>query len=125
MMWFVLMLSALLGIVSPVFAQEGTPIRSQSNRPQSFNPDISLDGLFAAGYFSEPANLQFGAHDPNERGFTLQNLELTFTGVVDPFFQAEGHLIFGLEDGESFVEVEEAFLTTLGLPYGLQIMAGQ
>lgn len=124
-MWFVLMLSALLGIAAPVFAQEGTPTRSQSKRPQSFNPDISLDGLFAAGYFSEPENLQFGAHDPSERGFTLQNLELTFTGVVDPFFRAEGHLIFGFEGGESFVEVEEAFMTTLGLPYGLQMMAGQ
>ncbi|MFQ5950302.1 MAG: hypothetical protein ACE5J1_06420, partial [Nitrospiria bacterium] len=125
MIWFVLILSALLGITTPLFAQDGPLIRSQSKRVQGFNPDISLDGLFAAGYFSEPENLQFGAHDPNERGFTLQNLELTFTGVVDPFFRAEGHLIFGFEGGESFVEVEEAFMTTLGLPYGLQVMAGQ
>ncbi len=119
------MLTAFLGISSPVFAQEETPPRFQSKRPQSFNPDISIDGLFAAGYFSEPENLQFGAHDPSERGFTLQNMELTFTGIVDPFFRAEGHLIFGLEDGESFVEVEEVFMTTLGLPYGFQVMAGQ
>lgn len=84
-----------------------------------------MNGLFAAGYFSEPGNLQLGAHDPTERGFTLQNLELTLTGVVDPFFKAEGHLIFGSEGGESFVEIEEVHMTTMGLPYGLQVMAGQ
>ncbi|HIE65539.1 MAG: zinc-regulated TonB-dependent outer membrane receptor [Nitrospira sp.] len=119
---FVLILSALLGITLPVF---GAPISPQSKRSQNFNPNISLDGLFSASYFSESENLQFGAHDPGERGFTLQNLELTFAGIVDPFFRAEGHLIFGLKDGESFLEVEEAFLTTLGLPYGFQVMAGQ
>ncbi len=90
-----------------------------------FNPDISLNGLFAAGYFSEPDPLQFGAHDPNERGFTLQNLELTLSSVVDPYFKAEVYLIFGFEDGESIVEVEEAHLRTTGLPSGLEIMAGQ
>ncbi|MFQ5597189.1 MAG: hypothetical protein ACE5GK_03980 [Nitrospiria bacterium] len=117
----------ILGISSPLFAQEQFIGKSQGppKATQRFNPDISLDGLFAAGYFSKPENLQFGAHDPTDRGFTLQNLELTMTGTVDPYFRAEGHLIFGLEDGESIVEVEEAHMTTLALPYGLQIMAGQ
>ena len=89
------------------------------------NPEISLDGLFAAGYFSEPDNLQFGAHDPAERGFTLQNLELTLGSTVDPYFRADTYLIFGLEEGESIIEVEEAYLTTLALPYRLQLIGGQ
>ncbi|MBN4050036.1 hypothetical protein JYT17_00280 [Nitrospira defluvii] len=123
--WFVLMLSGLSGIATPLFAQEGLQPRSQAMRVLRANPDISLNGLFSVGYFSESDHLQFGAHDPATRGFTLQNLELSFTSVVDPFFRAEAHLIFGLEDGESFLEVEEAHMTTTGLPYGLQVMAGQ
>lgn len=115
----------ILGGFSPLFALEAGSLGIQPKQSQRFNPDISLNGLFAAGYFSEPQNLQFGAHDPNERGFNLQNLELTLSGTVDPFFRAEGHLIFGFEDGESIVEIEEAFMSTLSLPYGLEIMAGQ
>jgi len=117
----------VLGIVSPVFAQArfAAALQSAPNATQRFNPDISLNGLFATAYFSEADNLQFGAHDPNDRGFTLQNLELTMSGTVDPYFRAEGHLIFGFEEGESIVEIEEAHMTTLALPYGLQLMAGQ
>ncbi len=124
----IFILIALLGITpgtcAPVFAQEKAALPPPIGR-QGFNPDISLNGLFAAGYFSDPEPLQFGAHDPAERGFTLQNLELTMTGMVDPYFRAEAHLIFGMEEGTSFIEIEEVFLTTLSLPYGLQVMAGQ
>lgn len=125
----VLSFSLLFGfffcMTDPAVAQEGgATLPRPAGRP-SFNPDISLDGLFAAAAFSDPENLQVGAHDPNRRGFTLQNLELTFTGNVDPYFRGEAHLIFGLEEGESIVEVEEAHLTTLSLPYRLQVMAGQ
>jgi len=114
-----------LNLILPLFALNEGAAWAQTKPSRGFNPDISLNGLFAAGYFSEPNNLQFGAHDPNERGFTLQNLELTLTGAVDPFFRAEGHLIFGFEDGESIIEVEEVHMTTVSLPYGLQVMAGQ
>ncbi|MFQ5587633.1 MAG: zinc-regulated TonB-dependent outer membrane receptor [Nitrospiria bacterium] len=111
--------ATFFSVAAPLLAQ--TPSRA----PQRFNPDISLNGLFAAALFSDANHLQSGAHDPVERGFTLQNLELTMTSVVDPYFRAEGHLIFAFHDGESVVEVEEAFMTTLGLPYGLQVMGGQ
>ncbi|MFY9269898.1 MAG: hypothetical protein WAO55_09155 [Candidatus Manganitrophaceae bacterium] len=117
-------LGAILGIVPPLFAQEGTTPPTRS--PQTFNPEISLNGLFSAATFSDPEPLQFGAHDPDKRGFTLQNLELTLAGNVDPYFRGEAHLIFGLnKEGETVIEVEEAHLTTLSLPYGLQIMGGQ
>jgi hypothetical protein len=93
-----------------------------------FNPDMSLDGLFAAGASTAPdlETLQTGAHDPNQRGFTVQNIELTLSGNVDPYFTAIGHLIFGIDrEGESFLEVEEAYLTSTALPANLQLRAGQ
>lgn len=92
--------------------------------------DISFNALFVAGSStareSTLRELHGGGHDPKKRGFTVQNLELTLSGAVDPYFNAQANIIFGLTpDGETFVEVEEAFLETSSLPWGFQIKAGQ
>lgn len=86
--------------------------------------DVSLDVLSAAGWSSAPdddlADLQGGGHDPNQRGFTLQQAELSFMGAVDPYFLGEAHVIYFVDpEGESNFEVEEAFVTTTQLPFGL------
>ncbi len=86
--------------------------------------DMSFDVLTAAGSSSERGStlrdLQGGAHDPNRRGFTLQQGEFSLIGAVDPFFTAEAHVIFGTD----FIELEEAFFTTTSLPYDLQLEGG-
>lgn len=64
--------------------------------------------------------IQGGAHDPNERGFTFQQLELSLAGSVDPYFNMQAHIIF-LEDG---VELEEAFAVSQALPANLELKAG-
>jgi hypothetical protein len=93
--------------------------------------DVSLDVLAAAGASTERDDalqeLKGGGHDPRKRGFTVQNVELSLTGAVDPYFLAEAHLITFLDplDGETVVELEEAFLTTQALPAGLQLEVGQ
>lgn len=93
--------------------------------------DISLDVLAAAGASTERdeslQTLQGGGHDPRKRGFTLQNAELSLAGAVDPYFTGEAHLIYFIDplEGESIFEIEEAFLTTQSLPWGLQLEAGQ
>jgi hypothetical protein len=95
---------------------------------QSLNPDISIDGLFAAAASTEDdfERLFTGAHDPVQRGFTLQNLELTLGGAVDPYFRGDVHLVYQIDRrGKSTLEVEEAYLTTLSLPSNLQLKAGQ
>ena len=91
--------------------------------------DLSLSSLFSSGWSSAAAEellaLQGGAHDPNKRGFTVQNVELSLMGAVDPFLRGEAHLIFQIDaQGESILELEEAFLTTQTLPFGLQVKAG-
>jgi len=92
--------------------------------------DLSLDALVAAGISTEDdkslQTLQGGGHDPRKRGFTVQNIELSMTGAVDPYLTGEAHLVFFLDplSGETEVELEEAFLTTTSLPYGLQLEAG-
>lgn len=93
--------------------------------------DLSLNGLFAGGSSTEREEalqtLQGGGHDPRKRGFTVQNVELSLMGAVDPYFTGEAHLIYFIDplEGESVFELEEAFLTTTSLPYGLQLEAGQ
>ncbi len=93
--------------------------------------DVSLDVLFNAGSSTasdaELANLQGGGHDPHKRGFTLSQAEIGLSGAVDPYFNAEAHIVFQVDpiDGETGAELEDAFLTTQTLPWGLQIKAGQ
>jgi hypothetical protein len=86
--------------------------------------DLSLSVLTAVGGStardSELEFLQGGNHDPRQRGFTLQQVELSLLGAVDPFVNAEVHLIYFLDtDGESQFELEEAFLQSVDLPFGL------
>jgi hypothetical protein len=102
------------------------PIRLAGNERNYLN--LSFDALVAAGTSTanDIENLELGAHDPNQRGFTVQNLETTFEGRVDPYFRGQASILLQIDrDGESLVEVEEAFAETLSLPLGLQVRAGQ
>lgn len=91
---------------------------------------IGLTGLFTVGGSSVDNDalegLQAGAHDPNQNGFTVQNVELSVGGTVGPYFDAQANIIFQIDaDGETVVELEEAFFTTRSLPWGLQVKGGQ
>jgi hypothetical protein len=90
--------------------------------------NLSFDGLFAAGASTadDIPRLQLGGHDPVQRGFTAQNLEIVFEGNVDPYFRAQASLVGHVAaDGDFHFEAEEAYLQTISLPANLQIKAGQ
>lgn len=90
---------------------------------QSMNPEIALILDVAASWFTadDTDGLQTGGHDPQGRGFTLQQLELHMGADVDPFFHLDANIVFALFG----VEVEEAYGTTMALPGGLQMRLGQ
>jgi len=111
-------------VVSPPIASPSTATASNSGF------QIGLSGLIAGGGSSVDNDalegLQGGAHDPNQNGFTVQNVELSIGGTVGPYFDAEAHIIFQIDaEGETVVELEEAFFTTRSLPWGLQVKGGQ
>ncbi|MBC8094878.1 MAG: hypothetical protein H7Y43_03600 [Akkermansiaceae bacterium] len=91
--------------------------------------DMGMVATFAAG--GSTANdieggTQLGGHDPNQRGFTVQGVELNLQGAVDPYFRGNANILFATDSGgESFLELEEAWLETVSLPAHLQIRAGQ
>jgi hypothetical protein len=87
----------------------------------ALNPDISLITDVALAWFSRPTNLQTGGHDPNKRGFNLQQVEMSIQKSVDPYFRFDSFIVFS----QFGVEVEEAYATTLALPANLQVRAGQ
>jgi len=104
---------------------------ANTNVPVTSNPlNIGLSGLFTAGGSSVDntalANLQAGGHDPNKNGFTVQNVELSIDATVDPYFDAQANIIYLIDaEGETVVELEEAFFSTRSLPWGLQVKGGQ
>jgi hypothetical protein len=111
------------------FLQEAPPL--QGGVAPARLIDVSADLLIGGGGSTASNDdlllLQAGGHDPRRRGFTLQQLELSLIGNVDPYFRGEAHLILVLdpEGNETEIELEEAFLQTLSLPLDLQLEVGQ
>src|SRR5438445_2872307 len=90
--------------------------------------NISFDGLFALAYSSarDLSHIEVGDHDPQQRGFNARNIELALDGAVDPYFEGFANIVFKLDnDNATEVEVEEAFMQTTNLPFGLQLKGGK
>jgi hypothetical protein len=91
--------------------------------------DIGMVGTFTAGGSTAKdieGGTQLGGHDPNQRGFTVQGVEMNLQGSVDPYFRGNANILFSIDSGgESFVELEEGWLETVSLPWNLQLRAGQ
>ena len=103
-----------------------------SSTKSSFNPDISLilDGRYS--HFSQdtedyelPGFMLGGEAGPGERGFTLGHSELIMSANADDKFYGRFTLAFGIHNGETEVEIEEAFIETLALDYGLAVRGGR
>ncbi|MGH7884788.1 MAG: hypothetical protein ACRENO_03725 [Thermodesulfobacteriota bacterium] len=92
------------------------------NAFQTFNPSISVLAVFAAAYFSDNDPIVLAENDPEQTGINLQEIEVAFQSVVDPYFRFDSFFSFSTEG----VELEEAYGTTLlNLPLNAQIRAGR
>jgi hypothetical protein len=89
-------------------------------------PDLAAVGSFALAWNDwdvEALSPRDGpyAPTPEEPAFLFEEVEVAIQAVVDPYARADVFVALTPEG----VEVEEAFLTTLGLPAGLQLKAGK
>ncbi|MDQ6766001.1 MAG: hypothetical protein M3Z22_07880, partial [Verrucomicrobiota bacterium] len=90
--------------------------------------NISFDGMFAlAGSTARDVDhIEVGDHDPQQRGFNARNAEIALDGAVDPFFEGFANIVLKLNnDNQTEIELEEAFMQTTNLPFGLQAKGGQ
>ena len=115
----------------PIATQAAAPSASRKGN-SAFNPAIGmiLTGTYA-NLSKDPENWELSGFNlggdghgvgPGKRGFSLGESEITFSANVDNL--AYGALTLGL-DGDNEVEVEEAFVQSTALPYGLTLKGGR
>ncbi len=94
---------------------------------QTLNPDVSAIAILAGAYYydhglrGEGNIVPQGGHDPGKTGFHLQVFELALQAEVDPYFRLDTFLAVSLQG----IHFHEGYFTTLGIPGGLQLRAGQ
>ena len=94
-----------------------------------FNPAVSLilEGRYAD--YSEPFELpgfQVGGEAGVwEKGFSMGHNELVLSANVDQYFYGMFNVAIVREDSETVVELEEAYIETLGLGKGFTLKGGQ
>jgi hypothetical protein len=84
----------------------------------SENPDISFVMNFGAGYFTNENIITQGGHAIDNNGFALQGLEMTVDHSIDPYWK------FNLNFQFVGMHVEEAYITSLALPFNIQARFG-
>lgn len=82
------------------------------------NPNISVIGWFQAE--AGRRHLEAGVEEPAP--FQFKEVEIAFQSIVDPYTRAD---IFVAIEGEGVVEIEEAYLSSLRLPYDLGLKVGK
>ncbi|MCR4821017.1 MAG: OprO/OprP family phosphate-selective porin [Elusimicrobiales bacterium] len=102
----------------------------QSLGLSAFNPYISivLNGKYS--YYSNEesgiAGFQTGEEgELPEKGFSLGESEINMGANIDDKFLGNLTVAIVNEDGEDKIELEEAFLQTIGLPCGISLTAGR
>ncbi|HEX6749470.1 MAG TPA: hypothetical protein VF092_19395 [Longimicrobium sp.] len=99
-------------------APDTTPQGQQAGggAPQRLLPDISVVGDFV-GDLSPEGSTQEGG-----RRLGVREVEVAAQAAVDPYFRGDVFLGFSDEEG---VSIEQAYLTTTSLPWGLEARLGR
>ncbi len=84
----------------------------------ALNPDVSVT---LDGYYKQEDT----ALSHRDKGFGLGHTELTLSAPIDDLFSGRLTTVYEEHEGESEVQVEEAYLQTNGLPASLSVRAGR
>jgi hypothetical protein len=117
---------------APAYAAAPSPQTVSVARDSSFNPAIGVTFQGQAwSYGNDPEGYLVpgyplgGEAGPAPEGLSLAETEITMSANVDDKFTAMLNVPIAIEDGEVKVEVEEAWVETLGLPGGLAVRMGR
>ena len=115
------------GMLLPVCMLSSSHAANQSN----FNPDISLilDGRYGSysndTEYELPGFMLGGEASRGEQGFHIGHNELVISANIDDMFYGKFTTAIAEHEGETEVELEEAFIETLALGHGMTIKAGR
>ena len=117
-------------VVTQISEQPAPVTKTASNN--SFNPAISmvLTGQFS-DYSNDPDDYELsgfalqGEGGLATEGFSLGESEITMSASIDHLFFGQSTIALHDHDGETEIEIEEAFIETLGLNNGTTIRAGR
>ncbi|MCB2184672.1 MAG: OprO/OprP family phosphate-selective porin [Desulfobulbaceae bacterium] len=104
----------------------------QQTAANSFNPAISLilNGRYA-NFSNDPHEYELpgftlsGEAGLGKEGLSVEHTELAFSANVDDKFFGKLTAALASHDGSTEVEMEEAYIETLGLGHGLNLRAGR
>jgi len=96
----------------------------------SFNPAIGviLNGKYNnfSAKEGEIAGFAIGEEaERGEEGLGIDETELNFSASVDDKFRGAATIALHEHDGETEIEIEEAFVATTALPAGIEVKAGR
>ncbi len=124
---------AVLAAIAASSVFDSAPSSGQQRvTDNAFNPAISviLDGRYGS-FSNDPEDYELpgfqlgGEAGPGEEGFHLGESELTISANIDDRFFGWSTAALHSEDGETEVELEEAYLETLGLGQGFTLRGGR
>ncbi|NCC22923.1 MAG: hypothetical protein EOM26_10765 [Alphaproteobacteria bacterium] len=119
--------------VEPAAGNTAPGVPATGNRrvtDNSFNPAIGvmLQGKYKAFSENEADLAGFAVGHEGERGeegLSVEHTELNFSASVDDKFYGSTTIALAEHHGETEVELEEAFIQTLALPYGASLKGGR
>lgn len=96
----------------------------------SFNPEIGVILQGKAQTFSETESeiAGFAVGEEAERGtegLSIDETELNFSANIDNLFRGSTTIALHEHEGETEVEIEEAYVETTSLPHGFHVKAGR
>ncbi|MBV1889638.1 MAG: hypothetical protein KUG54_01290 [Gammaproteobacteria bacterium] len=108
------------------------PDRTNVVTQNKFNPAVSLilDGRYA-NFGNDPEDYELpgfalgGESGLGSKGLSVGESELVFSANIDDKFYGKATIGFHNEDGATEVDLEEAYIQTLGLGSGLTLKAGR
>ena len=105
------------------------PMTVAGSRAAGTYMNISFDGQFSLSPIRATRisiSSKWATTIRSSAASTRAILELALDGAVDPYFEGFANIVLKLDnDNETEIEVEEAFLQTTDLPWGLQVKGGQ